>query len=166
MLVVDPVKRISIPEIVQHPFYTKNLASYLTPLPAPKPVLGQLSVLATPPKVLDFEIIEGIGKIEDDIVEDLARRINGITKQDVWDALRKDDGVQGNAVKVAYMLLRDKRRQGKDCKTISRVFSCFSGNFPSVAEFAEAERAAQLEAMDVCSHLAFLGDFVESIFSA
>ncbi|KAJ3525704.1 hypothetical protein NMY22_g10467 [Coprinellus aureogranulatus] len=52
-------------------------------------------------------------------------------KDDIWECLRRDDGVQGNAVKVAYMLLRDKNRLGKD-----------------LAEFAEAERDAQEAAMD------------------
>lgn len=132
MLAVDPVKRITIPEITQHPFFTTDLPRYLTPLPPPPgPVLGTLSSLVSPPKQLDFEIIEGLGRIEEDVVEELATSMIGVDKDDVWECLRRDDGVQGNAVKVAYMLLRDKRRLGKD-----------------LAEFAEAERDAQLAAMD------------------
>ena len=132
MLAVDPVKRITIPEITQHPFFTSDLPRYLTPLPPPPgPVLGTLSSLVSPPKQLDFEIIEGLGRIEEDVVEELATSMIGVDKDDVWECLRRDDGVQGNAVKVAYMLLRDKRRLGKD-----------------LAEFAEAERDAQLAAMD------------------
>ncbi|KIK02548.1 hypothetical protein K443DRAFT_677498 [Laccaria amethystina LaAM-08-1] len=132
MLAVDPIKRITIPDIVTHPFFTTDLPRYLTPLPPPPgPVLGSLSSLVAPPRVLDFEIIEGLGKIEEDVVEELANRMEGVTRDDVWECLRRDDGVQGNAVKVAYMLLRDKRRLGKD-----------------LAEFAEAERDAQLAAMD------------------
>ncbi|KAF8971933.1 kinase-like domain-containing protein [Flammula alnicola] len=132
MLAVDPVKRITIPEITQHPFFTTDLPRYLTPLPpSPGAVLGTLSSLVTPPKQLDFEIIEGLGRIEEDVVEELANSMTGVDKDDIWECLRRDDGVQGNAVKVAYMLLRDKRRLGKD-----------------LAEFAEAERDAQLAAMD------------------
>ncbi|KAK2462906.1 hypothetical protein APHAL10511_005104 [Amanita phalloides] len=131
MLAVDPVKRITIPEITQHPFYTSDLPRYLTPLPNPGPVLGTLSSLVTPPKDLDYEIIEGLGRIEEDVVEELANRMVGIEKEDIWECLRRDDGVQGNAVKVAYMLLRDKGRLGKD-----------------LAQFAEQERDAQLAAMD------------------
>lgn len=117
MLVVDPVKRITIPEITQHPFFTTDLPRYLTPLPPPPgPVLGTLSSLVTAPKVLDFEIIEGLGRIEEDVVGDLANIMVGVEKDDIWECLRRDDGVQGNAVKVAYLLLRDKRRLGKDCK--------------------------------------------------
>ncbi|PPR02748.1 hypothetical protein CVT26_009459, partial [Gymnopilus dilepis] len=133
MLAVDPVKRITIPEITNHPFFTTDLPRYLTPLPPPPgPVLGTLSSLVAPPKQLDFEIIEGLGRIEEDVVEELANRMVGVDKDEVWECLRRDDGVQGNAVKVAYMLLRDKKRLGKD-----------------LAEFAEAERDAQLAAMDV-----------------
>ncbi|TFK42231.1 snf 1 [Crucibulum laeve] len=132
MLAVDPVKRITIPEITQHPFFTNDLPRYLTPLPPPPgPVLGTLSSLVIPPKQLDFEIIEGLGRIEEDVVEELANRMIDVDKEDIWECLRRDDGVQGNAVKVAYMLLRDKRRLGKD-----------------LAEFAEQERDAQLAAMD------------------
>ena len=117
MLAVDPVKRITIPEITQHPFYTTDLRRYLTPLPPPPgPVLGTLSSLVTPAKALDFEIIEGLGRIEEDVVDELASRMEGVDKEDIWECLRRDDGVQGNAVKVAYMLLRDKRRAGRDRK--------------------------------------------------
>ena len=119
MLAVDPVKRITIPDITQHPFFTTDLPRYLTPLPPPPgPVLGTLSSLVTAPKVLDFEIIEGLGRIEEDVVDELASIMIGVEKADIWECLRRDDGVQGNAVKVAYLLLRDKRRLGKDCKLL------------------------------------------------
>lgn len=114
MLAVDPVTRITVPEILQHPFFTSELPRYLTPLPPPPgPVLGTLSALVHPPN-LEFEIIDGLGRIEEDIIDDLAARMDGIDKDDVWECLRRDDGPQGNAVKVAYMLLRDKQRLGRD----------------------------------------------------
>jgi carbon catabolite-derepressing protein kinase len=123
MLAVDPVKRITIPDIIQHPFFQTDLPAYLSPLPPkPGPVLGTLATLVSPPvHPMDFEIVEGLGRIEEDVVEELARRMQGITKEDIWEALRREDGVNGNAVKVAYMLLRDKRRLGKDC-------TCSMGN--------------------------------------
>jgi carbon catabolite-derepressing protein kinase len=153
MLAVDPVKRITIPDITQHPFFVTDLPRYLTPLPPPPgPVLGTLSSLVTPPKVLDFEIIDGLGRIEEDIVDELARLMNGVDKEDIWECLRRDDGVQGNAVKVAYMLLRDKRRLGRDCEYSAldpsiRLTAPNDGH--SVAEFEEQERDALLAAMDV-----------------
>jgi carbon catabolite-derepressing protein kinase len=115
MLAVDPVKRITVPEITQHPFFTTDLPRYLAPLPPPPgPVLGHLSSLVIPPKVVvDFEIIEGLGRVQESIVEELASTMIGVTKDDIWECLRRDDGVQGNAVKVAYMLMRDKRRSGR-----------------------------------------------------
>ena len=119
MLTVDPVKRISVPDITQHPFFTTNLPKYLIPLPPPPgPVLGTLTSLVTQPKTLDFEVIEGLGRIEENIVDDLASRMIGVDKDDIWEALRRDDGIQGNAVKVAYLLLRDKGRMGKDSEYI------------------------------------------------
>lgn len=133
MLQVDPVKRSTIEEVVQHPFYTKDLPRYLTPLPTRGgvAVLGTLQSLALPPKQLDFEIIDGLGRIEEEVIDELADRMDGIERQDIWDALRRDDGVQGNAVKVAYLLLRDKRRLGQD-----------------LASFEEAERDAQIALLD------------------
>lgn len=122
MLAVDPVKRITVPEILQHPFFKKGLPRYLTPLPSPGPVLGQLSALVHPPN-LEFEIIEGLGRIEEDVIEQLSHRIEGIDKEDVWECLRRDDGPQGNSVKVAYMLLRDKNRLGRDRRCLSLPFS-------------------------------------------
>ncbi len=117
MLAVDPVKRITVPEILQHPFFTTDLPRYLRPLPPPPgPILGPLATLVSPPKALDFEIIDGLGRIEEDVVDDLASRMEGVDREDIWECLRRDDGPQGNAVKVAYMLLRDKRRLGRDCE--------------------------------------------------
>jgi len=154
MLAVDPVKRITIPDITQHPFFTTDLPRYLTPLPPPPgPVLGTLSSLVTAPKVLDFEIIEGLGRIEEGVVEELATIMIGVEKDDIWECLRRDDGVQGNAVKVAYLLLRDKRRLGKDCKHVCLESDLRIDEKNLVAEFAEAERDAQLAALDVRSSL-------------
>jgi len=131
MLAVDPVKRITIPEITQHPFYTTELPRYLTPLPPPPgPVLGTLTSLVTQSKVLDFEIIEGLGRIEEDVVDDLAHKMEGVDKEDIWECLRRDDGPQGNAVKVAYMLLRDKRRLGRDCRC--SIFKVFTVHIPLI----------------------------------
>ncbi|KAJ3489603.1 hypothetical protein NLI96_g2035 [Meripilus lineatus] len=111
MLAVDPVKRITVPQILEHPYFTTDLPRYLSPLPPPPgPIIG-MSTLVTPAKPLDFEIIDGLGRIEEDVVE--------------------DDGPQGNKVKIAYLLLRDKHRLGHD-----------------LAEFMERERDAELAARD------------------
>lgn len=118
MLHVDPVKRLTIADIMVHPWFTPDLPRYLTPLPPPPgPVLGTLSSLVAPPKQLDFEVIDGLGRMEEDVVQELSERLQGVSIDEVWEALRREDGPQGNAVKVAYLLLRDKRRKGKDRKS-------------------------------------------------
>lgn len=151
MLAVDPVRRITIPEILKHPFFITDLPRYLCPLPPPPgPILGPLSTLVSPPKAIDFEIIEGLGRIEDEVVDDLVHRMEGISKQDILNSLRRDDGIQGNAVKVAYMLLRDKRRLGHDCKWPNVPMQIrISAECKPVAEVLEQEREAELAAMDV-----------------
>lgn len=156
MLAVDPVKRITVPDIMETTFFRTDLPLYLFPLPPPPgPVLGTLSSLVSSKK-LDYEFIEGLGRIEEDIVQQLADSIEGVTADDIWEALRAEDGPQGNAVKVAYMLLRDKRRSGKDRKLNCLFFfipkSCYRSQFNLVAVFEEKERDAQLAAMDVCSY--------------
>lgn len=137
MLHVDPVKRLTIADIMNHPWFTVDLPRYLTPLPPPPgPVLGMLNSLVAAPKQLDFEMIDGLGRMEEGIVEELALRMEGVSIDEVWEALRREDGPQGNAVKVAYLLLRDKRRKGRN-----------------LADFEDQERDAQLAILDVSSFL-------------
>jgi len=137
MLAVDPVKRITVPEILKSSFFVQDLPRYLTPLPVPSgPFLGSLSKLVAPSKQLDFEMIDGLGRMEEPVVEQLASLLKGIDKEEIWDALRRDDGAQTNSVKVAYLMLRDKNRLGKN-----------------LAEYEEQERDAQLLAMDPANPL-------------
>ncbi|KAF7347308.1 Non-specific serine/threonine protein kinase [Mycena venus] len=133
MLVADPTKRITVAQIMQHPWVTIKLPRYLTPLPpAPGPVVGHLSSLVNAPAVpLDFEFVEGLGRIDDEVVDELVSRLVGTDKDEIMDSLRRNDGIRGNQVKVAYMLLKDKKRVGKD-----------------LAIFAEQERDAELATMD------------------
>ncbi|KAF9031015.1 Pkinase-domain-containing protein [Hymenopellis radicata] len=109
MLAVDPVKRITVHDITRHPFFTTGLPRYLSPLP---PHLG-------------------FGRVEDDILDGLVKRLEGVTKEDILECLKRDDGPQGNTVKVAYLLLKDKEHTGK-----------------GLVEFAEEERDAQEAALD------------------
>ncbi|KAF9545176.1 hypothetical protein CPC08DRAFT_730137 [Agrocybe pediades] len=99
-----PPKTYHSPRDHQAPIFITNLPRYLTPLPPPPGPAG---------------------KIEEDVVEKWAELMDGVTVDDVWACLRRDDGAQGNAVKVAYLLLRDKGQHEKD-----------------------SERDAQLAAMD------------------
>lgn len=128
MLNIDPVKRITVSEITEHPFFQKDLPRYLSPLPPkPFPVLGQLSTLVSPPlRPLDFEIIPEFGRVEEDVVDALVSKLIGVTKEDIKACLRRDDGINGNVVKVAYMLLRDQRRVGKDRTSCISVYTGYS----------------------------------------
>ncbi|KAF8527375.1 CAMK/CAMKL/AMPK protein kinase [Hysterangium stoloniferum] len=138
MLTVDPVKRITVPEILKSSFYVVDLPRYLTP-PSLPPVIGTLSSLVKPLKPIDFEYIEGLGRIDGDAVRRIADSMEGVTVDDVWNALRMDDGPQGNAVQVAYSLLRDKRR-------------CEKG----LGLWEEEERDAQLAALNPANGLPLL----------
>ncbi|KIJ54296.1 hypothetical protein M422DRAFT_221842 [Sphaerobolus stellatus SS14] len=113
MLTVDPVKRITIPEIMESSFYLTDLPKYLSPAPTGFPVIGSLSALVRSRLPLGYECIKGIGRLEEDLVQELADSMEGVSYDDILEALRIDEGYKGNAVKVAYMLLRDKRYNGK-----------------------------------------------------
>ncbi|EJD54596.1 Pkinase-domain-containing protein [Auricularia subglabra TFB-10046 SS5] len=131
MLNTDPLKRLTIPDILRSPWFMKDLPGYLMPLPPPPgPLLGTLSSLVEPKKP-PFEIIPGLGRIDDTVIDGLVGRLQGVDRAEILEALRRDDGPTGNAVKVAYALLRDMQRQGRD-----------------VAEFEQEEREAYLVAMD------------------
>lgn len=146
------MKRISVQDIINHPFFTTNLAPYLNPLPPQPAVVGTLGQLVAPPDPLDFEFIDGLGRMDDAVVEELTRSISDMTKAEVWECLRIDDGPQGNTLRVAYHLLRDKMRAGKDCTWLSTSCSSYFSNVLPVAEFAGQEREAQIAVMDVSSH--------------
>ena len=119
MLTVDAVKRITIPEIMDSNFFKTALPPYLVPPSTEIPVIGSLSSLVNTGRPLpQFEFIKGVGRIEEDLVQELADSMDGVSYEDILDALRIDEGLKGNAVKVAYMLLRDKRHAGKGCMYI------------------------------------------------
>ncbi|KAH8813920.1 snf 1 [Flagelloscypha sp. PMI_526] len=137
MLVVDSLKRITIEEITRHPFFVKDLPRYLSPMPLENgPILGAAAALVTPMKAVDYEIIEGLGRIDESLVEELAGKFEDISTDDIWMALRANDGFPGNAIKVAYSMLKDKKMKGQN-----------------LASYAEAERDAQLAVLDPRSAL-------------
>jgi carbon catabolite-derepressing protein kinase len=73
---------------------------------------------------LDFEFVEGLGRIDEEVVDELVSRLIGTDKDEIMHSLRRNDGIRGNQVKVAYMLLKDKKRIGKDreCSLASCIF--------------------------------------------
>jgi 5'-AMP-activated protein kinase catalytic alpha subunit len=58
MLVVDPLKRITISEIRQHPWYQVNLPKYLMPQAAPKSIMENL----------DEEIVQEISTVREKLL--------------------------------------------------------------------------------------------------
>lgn len=137
MLVVDPVRRITINEIRQLPWFNQNLPHYLQPLPS-TPLLekpdslstGDLNAMLaaadaqsndgdgpvsdTPQKVAEARGLfwsHDLGLVEPSIVEGLAEKMAGFTREEVWDAIKRDGD---NQIKVAYQLVRDHKRMLQD----------------------------------------------------
>lgn len=124
MLVVDPVKRITISEIRQLPWFQKDLPSYLRPLP-PTPAaeatgfdfrmtpasangaVGDSSSGESTPSGNTRETASDVGHIEDEIVDELADKMVGFTREEVLEHLVEPEE---NQVKVAYQLVRDHKR--------------------------------------------------------
>ncbi|KZO91640.1 Pkinase-domain-containing protein [Calocera viscosa TUFC12733] len=102
MLVVDSMKRITIPQIRALPWFNVDLPDYLKPS---NPVVGTLSSLVSSSKGR----IRGLGVIDEGIVDDLAEKLR-VPREEIWNALKME---QDNAVKVSYTLERDKRRMGQ-----------------------------------------------------
>jgi len=85
MLLVDPLKRITIPEIRMHPWFLQSLPRYLT---------------AAPPDPLSQSL-----KVDEDVLEAVVRM--GHDKNQVLEALRTR---ACNEATVSYHLMRDNRR--------------------------------------------------------
>ncbi|OWZ41836.1 carbon catabolite-derepressing protein kinase [Cryptococcus neoformans] len=128
MLEVDPLKRCTIAEIRQMPFFQENLPRYLQPLPEladmeryPSLTMDDMTTLllinegqADPKKVAEDKglvFTEDLGVIDPDIVEELLEKITTYSEGMVWEALKMPGD---NQVKVAYQLVRDHRRILKD----------------------------------------------------
>lgn len=72
------------------------------------------------------EIIEGVGLVDQEGVEELCSKIAGLTPEGVWETLR--NGTDKH-IKIAYQLVRDSRGGG-----IDREFSCCSIFLPVSAD--------------------------------
>eukprot|EP01026_Neomeris_dumetosa_P049397 TRINITY_DN4301_c0_g2_i1.p4 TRINITY_DN4301_c0_g2~~TRINITY_DN4301_c0_g2_i1.p4 ORF type:complete len:237 (-),score=33.85 TRINITY_DN4301_c0_g2_i1:340-1050(-) len=84
MLLVDPLKRITIPEIRQHPWFTVHLPRYLAVMQ---------------------ESVSCIPQIDEDVVQDVVKM--GFEREVLVEALKNR---QQNKSTVAYWLLHDSRR--------------------------------------------------------
>ncbi|KAJ3057179.1 Protein kinase [Rhizophlyctis rosea] len=86
MLVVDPIKRITLAQIRKTEWFQKNLPDYLQPLPE--------------------KIDHSLQDIDDRIVLDLSKKM-GFSKETIHVALKE---AENNQIKVAYELAVDHRR--------------------------------------------------------
>lgn len=119
MLVVDPVKRITIADIRQLPWFQKGLPTYLQPLP-PTPAAEPAGFNFGPIKMetisrdseqreddMQSSVAPDIGVVEPAIVDELTEKMVGYSKEEVLQQLLEDSD---NQVKVAYQLVHDHRR--------------------------------------------------------
>lgn len=98
MLVVDPIKRITMSEVRAHPWYQHKLPAYLTLPPA---------MIELQERSLDPEIVEKVCQLP----------IRGVNPAEVADAVINKDAAAHNPakhdLKVAYDLLLDEKRHKK-----------------------------------------------------
>ncbi|EIW68573.1 hypothetical protein TREMEDRAFT_31675 [Tremella mesenterica DSM 1558] len=126
MLNVDPVKRATIAEIREMPFFQQDLPRYLQPLPEieryPTLPMDDLNTLlmmsegrADPKKIAEQKGLvwtKDLGIVDPEIVSELLSKITTYTEEMVWADLQKEGD---NQVKVAYQLVRDHKRILADC---------------------------------------------------
>ncbi|GFR41578.1 hypothetical protein Agub_g2299 [Astrephomene gubernaculifera] len=86
MLLVDPLKRITIPEIRQHPWFNMHLPRYLA--------------------VMQAEPVVGVPRIDEEMVEEVVRL--GFARESLLESLRSR---QANKATVTYYLMSDNRRK-------------------------------------------------------
>lgn len=118
MLVVDPVKRITVAEIRQLPWFQQNLPAYLQPLP-PTPAAEtsgfDFDMSTNNPEAKKGEedevdargVAPDIGILEDEIMTELADKMAGFSVDELRERLLEPEE---NQVKVAYHLVRDHKR--------------------------------------------------------
>lgn len=106
MLKVNPVQRISIPDIRQDPWFNEDLEDYLK-----QPVEEFIDTGVDPNKAIDPRSLAP-GKpaaVQDQIHQSVIGKLGktmGYAKDDVQDALRKDEP---NAIKDAYLIVRENQ---------------------------------------------------------
>lgn len=146
MLLVDSNKRIKLHEIRQLPWFQKDLPSYLFAAPGPSPAAQSSAdddepsspttdepnaatwTDPTPAAVSEGrrrEWVDGLGVVDQEIVDDLCGKIEGLDSDKVWMSLkatasmsveeRKGDH-EGNQVRIAYQLCRDNKRMVEGCE--------------------------------------------------
>ncbi|KAF3931918.1 hypothetical protein ABW20_dc0100602 [Dactylellina cionopaga] len=107
MLVVNPVNRITVPEIKQDPWFLKDLPEYLWP-----PAQEFLDTGVDPSK-LPAALPKPAKQLHDDLVGKLSDKL-GYGKDDLVDALERPEP---SAIKDAYDILKHNYVMRKDART-------------------------------------------------
>lgn len=137
MLVVDSNKRIKLHEIRQLPWFTKDLPSYLfAPTVAPSTADDDGDVQTVEAEESQQwnaeeerqgksgrrrEWVDGLGVVDQEIVEDLCGKIEGLTSEDVWSTLKTGGDKE---LRIAYQLCRDNKRMVEGCECPQTIIAC------------------------------------------
>ena len=106
MLQVNPVNRITVPDIRQDPWFTKDLADYLLPTPEDFVDTGIDPSKAIDPQTLSKGKPQAMkDKLHQSVVGKLGKTM-GYAPNDVQDALSKDEP---SAIKDAYLIVRENQ---------------------------------------------------------
>ena len=117
MLAVDPIKRMTVPEILTHPWTNAELPRYLRRMLrslTAGPALDSLSSLLVSNPTDDPDFVPGIGRLDRAVLDELTGSL-GVETSVVKGALEAGNE---NAIKVAYKLIQD-RKIGRNCGPIS-----------------------------------------------
>lgn len=118
MLVVDPMKRITIAEVRQHPWYQHKLPAYLTLPPA---------AIEMQERYIDNEIVEKVCQLP----------FREVTQEMVTDAVNASDKLGRynikHDLKVAYELLLDEKRHKKRIEDVILAFQDSSTTPPGTS---------------------------------
>ncbi|QRW00644.1 carbon catabolite-derepressing kinase [Ceratobasidium sp. AG-Ba] len=110
-IVVNPIKRLTMPEIMKHPWFLAGLPKYLSVAPQTPSAhmnVESLSYILAPPKEFQ-EAAAGVQPIQE-LVDELVEA-TGVDAQTVIESIHtKGD----NAIKVAYNIAKDKRLKTLD----------------------------------------------------
>ncbi|CAE6512496.1 unnamed protein product [Rhizoctonia solani] len=122
-IVVNPIKRLTMPEIMQHPWFLAGLPKYLRVTPqtpnltmpveslsyilAPRKEARSLSYILAPRK--EARVVSESSRLIPELVNELAEAIGD--KEEVLESLAAEGD---NAIKVAYNIAKDKRRKTLD----------------------------------------------------
>lgn len=105
MLVVNPLDRITVREIIQDPWFSVNLDPSLLP-----PDMREEQERKKEEESSSAPSSTGIEAIDDSLVGALGRTM-GYSKEQVYDALRHTNG-DGSEIRDAYQLVKDNRLMG------------------------------------------------------